>query len=792
MMASPVARGRLEELQVYRLLQCVHEDNKLQIEKLITRGVDNLLNLTEPRQGKGAMHIAAVANNTDMLDFLLSHGASPNVQDKSGKTPVMLAAELGHDGAVALLVKHKANVSLLDKDGKGVLFYCIYPTKRHMRCMHAVLKALSDINNVSLTGQHVLHLACAQADSCLPMCLLLLERGAHPDARDEATGRTALMEAARVGSVELVRSILRGGADPNALDKTNLHAAHFAAEGGFFEVIQVLCAYGADVGAVTKAGETPLHYAARGGHAECCRFLAQRGCNPKLKNEEGLLARQIAKDNGHKAAVKELKKAERLHGKFSRPGVPNPNETWALALYDWSQEHEVTLRKAFDESGDCIKETVSTETFEAVLQDLKAPVEEYQLHKVILAHDRRREGVININDFFKGLKYLQKAVVMASYGPKKKKKGGKGGKKGKKAKFTLPFPICTIPPELIYRRADGGPPTFMVEAYHHHTDPNRFSRDHPPKHPIEDDSAWYVDEPEKIYVNVTYCAKTGDLESLQLAFREGVPVDVKDRFYKTPLMTACAYGNYEVAQFLINLGADVNAKDQFSWTPLHHACHAGQLNITELLVESGSQVDTPALSGATPLMRAIESCRPACVEYLIKAGAKVNAKNKKEQNCLDIAWAYADLRVVDLVKAKMDTLPKPKENKRGKAAKPQPKPRPATTSAKEKLSQVAPSSTSMPPADSSLTQKAAAEKSKDDKETVIMYNTRLNNGTLRPVDISFRPRTVWSNLLTTSDLIQRRERRRERLSHEVDFDDFLMPFSQNLRRKVAQTQEGSA
>ena len=56
-----------------------------------------------------------------------------------------------------------------------------------------------------------------------------------------------------------------------------------------------------------------------------------------------------------------------------------------------------------------------------------------------------------------------------------------------------------------------------------------------------------------------------------------------------------------------------------------------------------------------------------------------------EQNCLDIAWAYADLRVVDLVKAKMDSLPKPKENKRGKAGKPQAKARPATTSAKEKV-----------------------------------------------------------------------------------------------------------
>lgn len=53
-----------------------------------------------------------------------------------------------------------------------------------------------------------------------------------------------------------------------------------------------------------------------------------------------------------------------------------------------------------------------------------------------------------------------------------------------------------------------------------------------------------------------------------------------------------------------------------------------------------------------------------------------------EQNCLDIARAYADFRIVDLVQAKIDTLPKLKENKKGKGGKPQPKPRPATAQEK--------------------------------------------------------------------------------------------------------------
>ncbi|KAL0967663.1 hypothetical protein UPYG_G00255190 [Umbra pygmaea] len=766
-----VAEGRLQVLQIYRLLQYVQEGDQPQIERMVEVGVEDLINLTEPREGTGVLHLAAKANNPDMVSFLLAQGAQPNVQDKRGCTPVMLAAELGHDSIVSLLAKNHADMNLLDAEGKGVLFYCVFPTKRHMRCLQVALHGKADVNNISLAGMPVFLLACQNAADCSPMCHSMLDKGADPNSTNQVTGRTALMEAARAGAVELVRAILQKGANPNTLDKKRFHATHFAAMGGFFEVIQVLSAYSADMGVMTVEGETPLHYAARGGFNDCCRFLAQRGCNPKVKNQEGLLPRQIAKDYGYKAAVRELKKAERNHGKYSKSGPSNPNASWSLTLHDWSHEHEAALRKAFfDESNVEGVETVSSEMFMLVLQKLHAPVEPDQLHTVVTAHDRRREGRVNINDFLKGIKYLQKQFTTMSYGPKKKK-AGKGGKKGKKkTKLSVPMPICTIPPELVYRRDDGGPPHFMIETYRHCTDVNRFDRDHPPGHPIEDDSAWYIDEPDKVYINISYTVKTGDLESLRLAFSQGVPVDVKDRFYKTPLMTACSSGNYHVAQFLLNMGADVNACDQYMWTPLHHACHAGQLDIMELLVERGAAVDTPALNGATPLMRAIESCRPCCVDYLIKAGAKVTAENKIAQSCLEIARAYADHRTVDLIQAKIDTLPKAKENKKGKGQL-QPKTRPATAKIKV-LSPVTPA-----------TSNTTVKKATSLKDSVIRYSARITSGQFNKVDISYVPKTVWDRQPVTSQLLQKREKRRDGFSNEVDLEDFIKPFTMNIQQK---------
>ncbi|XP_069090229.1 ankyrin repeat and EF-hand domain-containing protein 1 isoform X2 [Pleurodeles waltl] len=727
----PVAEGRLETLQIYKVLQCVRSEDKDQIEKLIKLGVPNLINLTEPQNGDGVLHLAAVANNVDMTNFLLSLGANPDEQDLLGRTPAMKAAELGHELVLEVLAKAPADMTVVDKKGKGVLFYCISPTKRHVRCVQMVLEYGADVNNSTTDGRAVLLLACEQALECKEMCLKLLERGADPNTTHPATGRTPLMEASREGAVEVVRALLRKGANVNTFDNERYNCVHFAAKGGFFEVLKVLAAYKADFTTIAMDGNTALHLAANGGFAECARYIAQRGADPKWKNLLHLTPRAVAKDKGFKAAAKELRKAERLFTKFSKPGVKNPNAPWALSLHDWSFENQTAIREVLQplDKGDG---TVLKEDFARVLEDLGAPVTPEEIQTIIQLHEKSRSGTLNLEEFLKGSKYLQKAYLLSSYGPKKKKAKKK---RGKRAKFTIPMPICTVPAELIFRREDGGPPNFMIEAFHCITDANRYDCDHPPGNPLQDDTGWYVDDPGRIYTNISYATKAGDVESLKRALEEGVPVDVKDIYYKTPLMSACAFGNMDAVKFLLEKGANVNATDNFLWTPLHHACHAGQQDIAELLVKSGAKIDAIALNGSTPLMRAIESCSLTCVQYLLSVGAKVQLTNRKGQNALDIANAYADYRLIDLIQAKLDSLPKPKDDKRkGKG--------------KEKA------------------KKANKGKSQSKSEIPVVVQE------------------IWTPLPTTEELIRKREQRRERFTYEVDFEDFKMPFRKNLMEKA--------
>ncbi|XP_068267505.1 ankyrin repeat and EF-hand domain-containing protein 1 isoform X2 [Nyctibius grandis] len=751
---------RLLNFQIYRLLQCVHEKDKKEIEKLVQNGFPNLINFTEPMEGCSALHLACIKNDIDMCSFLLEQGAHPDVQDKMGRTPAMKAAELGHELILELLAKAKADMATVDNEGKGVLFYCILPTRRHYHCTQIALDYGADVNNCTTDGKPLFLQACEKANDIKEICLNFLERGANPHARNPATGRTALMEAAREGVLELVRGLLERGADVNLFDFERHSAAHFAAKGGFFEILRIISAYNGDLGLIAMNGNTPLHYAAEGGFANCCKFIGQRGCDPTWTNLLTKTPRAVAKAGGFKAAAAELRKIENLFRKRSKPGAEADNPLWALRLYDWALEHQAALCKAF-EAVDQEEGTVAKDDFVSVIQKQCAFVDVEQIQTIAQMHEKSHPEGINIAEFFKGSKYLQKSFLITSFGPKtkKKKKGKKRGKKG----IAIPVPICVLPKSTCPRREDGFA-VYMIEAVQSVAD---FKRDHPSAHPVHDDRAWYIDDPRKTYMNINYLVRAGDILSLQKAFEEGVPVDIKDKYYKTPLMTACASGNIDVVQYLLEKGADVNTTDNFMWTPLHHACHKGHLDIAELIVKAGAAVNAPAIGDATPLMRAIEIHRLDIVYFLIDAGADIQMTNSNGQNALDIAKVFADSRIIDMLQNKLENLPEVPEKK-----PPQKEKTPAEVQAvKEEPSQVS----------LSIGEKSIPEETpRSLKDNVIYLNSLIASGATRRDDIMFKPRKIWAPEAATEELVRKQELLRERAALDGHSESFTTP----VNRKV--------
>jgi len=171
---------------------------------------------------------------------------------------------------------------------------------------------------------------------------------------------------------------------------------------------------------------------------------------------------------------------------------------------------------------------------------------------------------------------------------------------------------------------------------------------------------------ESIYI----AAKVGHLEAVKQHITDGVDVDKKDDWSKTPLILATEGGHLEVVKFLIESGASIDAKDEWSgrtalilaaekahvdivkyliaeganvkissngrYTALHDAAGNGLLEIVGILIGKGADVNASSNSGDTVLSSAVVAGHIDIVKLLIAEGADVNASE---------SWGYTSLHL---------------------------------------------------------------------------------------------------------------------------------------------------
>lgn len=90
----------------------------------------------------------------------------------------------------------------------------------------------------------------------------------------------ALLQAARAGHADTVKSLLAGGrADINGRDERGNTPLIEAARAGHDDVVQALLVARADPNAKNDGGQTALSLAAAGGHDEVIRLLKQAGAS---------------------------------------------------------------------------------------------------------------------------------------------------------------------------------------------------------------------------------------------------------------------------------------------------------------------------------------------------------------------------------------------------------------------------------------------------------------------------------------------------------------------------------
>ncbi|MFN2527038.1 MAG: ankyrin repeat domain-containing protein [Actinomycetota bacterium] len=144
-------------------------------------------------------------------------------------------------------------------------------------------------------------------DAELPMKLL---DEPHPAvASGFKDNATSLMMASHAGVVELVKDLIRRGAEIEARDADGYTALMYAANMGRDEVVDLLLQAGADVNAMDNHQSTPVMFAAQHDHVSAVKRLIDARADLSIRGDHGLTALGFAKQNGHRKTRRILERA---------------------------------------------------------------------------------------------------------------------------------------------------------------------------------------------------------------------------------------------------------------------------------------------------------------------------------------------------------------------------------------------------------------------------------------------------------------------------------------------------
>ena len=326
------------------------EELKMMAEMLTLtlKGVDN--------DGRTLLHVATVANQCEMMKYLISCGNDLNAVDKNGNTALHLAVSNRHIEATQTLLSHEADDTILNKQSDAPLH--IAARNDHGAMMAAMLQYPINVvveglrkrtpmhvaaENDSIEVVKVLHNHIASdknKNSCFRVCTrdedalspihLAARKGAHRVlecmmnySKDhgytaeqvlgflDEENNTPLHTAVDGGHDEVVRVLLAHGASPIESNKNHLPPIHLACSQGKLKMVELMVQYGgADVITCRDAfGQTPLHSSTLPPSTSVLCYLINIGTQLNVCNNQGHTPLITATLSGNLAAVKLLLKS---------------------------------------------------------------------------------------------------------------------------------------------------------------------------------------------------------------------------------------------------------------------------------------------------------------------------------------------------------------------------------------------------------------------------------------------------------------------------------------------------
>ena len=275
------------------------------------------------RYGVTALSLACANGNAKLVRRLLEAGADVHVETASGETPLMTAARTGKGDVVNALVKRGARVNDKERNQQTAIMWAA--AEGHSKVVRLLIEAGADFRTPLKSGFTPFFFAVREGR--IEVAMALLEAGVDVNeimkpqsrgGRNPRYGTSGLLLAVENGHFELALRLLNAKADPNDQRSgfTPLHVLSWARKPNLgdgldgepapigsgkvtsLQLVRELVKHGADVnarlakgrsgrGRLNRKGATPFLLACDTADIALMRILLELGADHKLSNADG-------------------------------------------------------------------------------------------------------------------------------------------------------------------------------------------------------------------------------------------------------------------------------------------------------------------------------------------------------------------------------------------------------------------------------------------------------------------------------------------------------------------------
>lgn len=143
----------------------------------------------------------------------------------------------------------------------------------------------------------------------------------------------------------------------------------------------------------------------------------------------------------------------------------------------------------------------------------------------------------------------------------------------------------------------------------------------------------------------------GSVDTCEALISLGCPIDNTDYEGQTPLLVACCIDNNALVTLLVTRGANVNLEDSHQKRPLHAACQTGNMLVAHSLIDASATVHCTTDTGDTLLHVCARYGKLLLLKWLVKLGLSLDSKNSDDQTPRDCAEINGNINITSWIDA---------------------------------------------------------------------------------------------------------------------------------------------